>query len=256
MSITIAFNTANLVAQHSGWRFRLADWGKQEAQVIERTDVEAWEEICARVASCGYTAMEVWMAHLRRCDGDEPRAARFLRAAQSHGLSMVALAGAMTEPNAELCVRLGIPAVCGGYWGSDHDTSVRLMRRTGVLYNYENHAETSLDELRGRIDGGADGLAIALDTGWLVTQGIDPPKAVRSLGRLIRHVHVKDAAGPGDHHTAKLGTGRADIPGVIAELKAIGYRGVLSWEDEPEDRNPWDIAAEMRQFIQQLWSRA
>jgi hypothetical protein len=36
----------------------------------------------------------------------------------------------------------------------------------------------------------------------------------------------------------------------------MGYGGVLSWEDEPEDRNPFDIAADMRQYIEGTWSRA
>jgi sugar phosphate isomerase/epimerase len=61
-------------------------------------------------------------------------------------------------------------------------------------------------------------------------------------------------AAPGGHHTVKLGTGCVNIPGVIRELKAIGYTGVLSWEDEPEDRNPFDIAVEMRMYLMKLWN--
>jgi sugar phosphate isomerase/epimerase len=127
------------------------------------------------------------------------------------------------------------------------------MRESGILYNYENHPETSVEAIRHQIEGGADGLAIALDTGWLGTQGINAPAAVRQLGRLIRHVHLKDVAARGAHDTVKLGTGIVDIPAVVRELRAIGYSGVLSWEDEPENRNPWDIAAEMRQYIHDLW---
>ena len=99
-------------------------------------------------------------------------------------------------------------------------------------------------------------MAVAIDTGWLCTQGLEAPAAIRSLGRLIRHVHLKDVAQMGGHETVKLGTGVVDIPAVIHELKAIGYQGVLSWEDEPENRNPFEIASEMREYIQQQWSRA
>lgn len=55
--------------------------------------------------------------------------------------------------------------------------------------------------------------------------------------------------------TFRLGTGCVDIPAVISELKAIGYTGVLRWEDEPEDRHPLEIAAEMREYILQHWSK-
>ena len=158
------------------------------------------------------------------------------------------------KKRAIICQRLGITSVCGGYWGTDRATSVRVMRQTGIRFNYENHPEKTVEELRKQIGYGEDGLALGVDIGWLGTQGFDAPQAVRQLGRLIRHVHVKDVRA-GSHETVALGKGGCDIPGVIRELKAIGYDGVLSWEDEPEDRNPFDIAAEMREYIQREWSK-
>ena len=255
MKSIIAFNTANLVAHYSGYRYALADWGKQAEQVTENTGVREWAEICQKIRACGYEAIEVWVALVEKCASDDKRAAEFVRVMKENKLIPVALGGPLNDTTAVLCKKLGIPAVCGGYWGSDRDTSVRVMRQTGIRYNYENHPEKSVEEIRKQIAYGEDGLALAVDVGWLGTQGIDAPDAIRQLGRLVRHVHLKDVGGAGAHLSVPLGTGCVDIPGVIRELKAIGYEGVLSWEDEPEDRNPFDIAAEMREYIEREWSR-
>ena len=253
MSITIAFNTANLVAQYSGWRFELKNWNQQHQQVVERTSATEWQSICRGIADAGYTAVEVWLAHVERCADDDARAAEFRNILREHNLTPVALAGHFNDTTARICQKLAIPQADGGYVWSDKQTVRRLMRQTGILFNYENHPENSVDDIRAAVDLGAHGVAVALDTGWLGTQGVDAVDAVRQLGRLIRHVHLKDVAAPGAHHTVKLGAGCVNIPAVLAELRAIGYSGVLSWEDEPEDRNPFDIAAEMREYIQAHW---
>ena len=255
MSVRIAFNTANLVAHYSGYRFKLAEWGKQHQLAAERTGVAEWTDICQKIRACGYDAIEVWSALVERCEADATLADAFVEVMRDHQLTPVALAGTLNDKTATLCRRLGIPLVAGGYWGSDKATAARVMRETGILFNYENHPEPSVEAIRQQIDYGANGFAIAIDTGWLGTQRVDAPAAVRELGRLIRHVHVKDVKAPGGHETVRLGTGCVDIPGVLRELKAIGYTGVLSWEDEPEDRNPFEIAAEMRQYIEQQWAR-
>jgi sugar phosphate isomerase/epimerase len=62
---------------------------------------------------------------------------------------------------------------------------------------------------------------------------------------------VKDVKAAGGHETVPLGTGVVDIDNTFVALNAIGYDGWYSWEDEPEDRNPYDIAAEMRQWIEE-----
>lgn len=256
MQPTIAFTTANLVARYSGYRFTLNEWGVQEKLTREKTDEQEFAAICREIAAAGFRAVEVWVAHVDPPRMTDERAAACRAAMQECGLTPIALAGALTDASAKVCRALGIPAACGGYWGSDKATSIRVMRETGVLYNYENHPEKSVEEIRAQVDHGENGLAVALDTGWLGTQGVDAPEAVRRLGRLIRHVHLKDVAKPGGHHTVRLGAGCVDIPGVVRELKAIGYSGAVSWEDEPEDRNPLDVAVEMRLYIQRLWSRA
>ena len=255
MSVRIAFNMANFVGHYSGYRFKLDHWMAQHALAAEKTSVEEWADLCRQVRACGFDAIEVWVALIERCENDEARSAAFVGSMKSSGLEPIALAGPLNDKTAWLCRRFGIPAVAGGYWGSDKATTLRLTRDTGIEFNYENHPEASVDAIRQQIDDGRDGFRVALDTGWLATQGVDAPAAVRQLGRLIRHVHVKDVRAVGGHETVRLGTGCVDIPAVFRELKAIGFDGVLSWEDEPENRNPLDIAAETHDYIEAEWAK-
>jgi sugar phosphate isomerase/epimerase len=87
--------------------------------------------------------------------------------------------------------------------------------------------------------------------GWLGTQGADAPQTIRTLGKLVRHTHVKDVKAAGKHETCLLGEGVVNVAECLKVLKESGYQGWYSWEDEPEDRNPFDSAVRNRQWIQQ-----
>ncbi|MEX0776859.1 MAG: sugar phosphate isomerase/epimerase family protein [Phycisphaeraceae bacterium] len=254
MTPLIAFNTANLVARVSGYRFQLSNWGEQHVKTVAQTDEKEFAAICREIAHCGYTAVELWVAHVDPERMTEQRAATYRATLAEFGLAPVALAGGLDQGTARVCTSLGIPAVAGGLHQPTKTAIRDLSRQTGIRVYHENHPEKTVEEIRQKIDYGADGLGIAVDTGWMGTQGMDVPAAIRELGTLVRHVHVKDVAAPGGHHTVKLGDGCVNIPGVIRELKAIGYSGALSWEDEPEERNPFDIACEMRLYLTKLWN--
>ena len=49
----VAFNTANLVARVSGYRFELSRWMDQHNQTIAATDEAAWRAICQEIAAAG-----------------------------------------------------------------------------------------------------------------------------------------------------------------------------------------------------------
>ncbi len=84
-------------------------------------------------------------------------------------------------------------------------------------------------------------VAVNFDPGNLIMYGTgDPVAAVRTLGKSIRHVHLKDAsasANPGvDWGTpVPLGTGDASLPRVISKLRARGYDGPLILERTARD---------------------
>jgi sugar phosphate isomerase/epimerase len=245
----IAFNTANLVARATGYRFRMKNWGEQHEKTVAATNEKEWGAICAEISAAGYDAVEVWLAHCDPRVTTESRARAFRRILDDHGLSPIGLAGALTDESARVCQWMGIPVVNGGFWGTSLADVRRIVEATGLTCNFENHPEGTVDEIRGRIEGGSPGIGLCIDTGWLGTHAIDAPAAIRSLGALVRHVHVKDVRAPGSHDTCPLGEGCVGIRDVIAALKETGYEGWYSWEDEPEDRNPMEIARPMRDLI-------
>lgn len=251
MSKKIAFNTANLVGRVTDYRFKLSDWMKQHELTAKKTDEREWSAICKQIADAGYTAVEVWLAHVDPSTTDEKKARLFGRIMADHGLAPIGLAGTLNDATARICQWLNIPAANGGFWGTDLPTVKRLVASTGIRFNYENHPEKEIDELKAKIEGGLPGIGLAVDTGWLVTQGMATGHTIRNLGNLVQHVHIKDVR-PGTHETVPLGTGGANIPGVVRALREKGYTGWYSWEDEPEDRNPFDIAAEMRVMLEEL----
>lgn len=76
------------------------------------------------------------------------------------------------------------------------------------------------------------------------------PTQIRAAGRFVRHMHLKDVNAAGAHATCLLGDGVVNVAGCLAALREIGHTGWYSWEDEPEDRNPFDSAVRNREWIE------
>ncbi len=84
----------------------------------------------------------------------------------------------------------------------------------------------------------APNVAINFDPANMILYGAgDPIDAVRTLGKHVRHVHVKDATpsdAPGVEWGAEVpfGTGRVNPSAFLSALKAVGYAGPLAIERE------------------------
>lgn len=109
--------------------------------------------------------------------------------------------------------------------------------RPSLYWNYE----TVLEVLKGR----SPRLGACADTGHWMRSGLDPLEAVKALeGRLISF-HFKDLNEIGERsaHDVIWGTGLADIPAILAEVKRQGIQPVFSIEYEHNwDNNVPDIA--------------
>jgi sugar phosphate isomerase/epimerase len=246
----IAFNTANLVARYTGYRFELKHWGEQHRITIAQTDEQAWAAICHEIAGCGFSAVEIWEAHAAPESLTRARAATWRSILADHGLTPVAYAGGLRRETTEVCQWLGIPHIDGGLRGLKPDAATAMCRASGIRFNLENHPEKIVAEILTPIGGGNEWLGVCVDTGWLGTQGADAAATIRALGPLVRHTHIKDVKAAGAHETCPLGQGVVNVQAALRALRAIGYAGWYSWEDEPEDRNPFTIAVAMRRWIE------
>ncbi len=247
----VAFNTANLVARVTGYRFALSDWGEQHRKTVVATDETAWRQICAEIAAAGFHAVEIWEAHASPEVLDERKARRWTAILHDHGLQPIAYAGGLRRETLQVCQWLRIPHIDGGLGALSPSEATKLCEDAGIRFNIENHPERSADEILAKIDGGNPWLGVCVDTGWLATQSAPVPETILTIGEFVRHAHVKDVKRHGAHETCVLGEGVAQVAVCLEALREIGYRGWYSWEDEPEDRNPFESAARNRQWIEE-----
>ena len=133
----------------------------------------------------------------------------------------------------------------------------------GMRVTFHPHTATfveapdEVDELARRLPG--TGAGICLDVGHFIVGGGDPVAALRSLGALVTHVHVKDVdpavlarlrAGEIDGFMGAVreriftepGNGMLDLDGVLAELAARDYAGWLMVEQDSSWLPPAEAA--------------
>lgn len=246
----VAFNTANLVARFTHYRFELKHWGEQHQKTVAQTDAAAWAAICHDIAAAGFRAVEIWEAHAAPESLNEMKARRWKRILDDHGLRPIAYAGGLRRETLQICQWLGIPHIDGGLNVPTPEQATALCREFGIRFNVENHPEKTAAEALAKVGGGNDWLGLCVDTGWFGTQAADVPAQIRAAGKLVRHTHIKDVKTAGAHETCLLGEGVANVAGCLTALREIGYTGWYSWEDEPEDRNPFDSARRNREWIE------
>jgi inosose dehydratase len=84
------------------------------------------------------------------------------------------------------------------------------------------------------------------DVGQFTSCGFDPVDAIRKLGPRLKLVHLKDIQASGDEVNVLLGTGKAKIPDVMAELRRQQFAGLVAVEYEKEG----PVEDDMRQEVE------
>ncbi len=241
-SADIAFNTANLVARVTNYRYDLNNWMNQHKQTVAATDAAAWRAICNEIAAAGFKAVEIWEAHASPEALDEAKTMDWKKILLEAGLKPIAYAGGLRHETLQICRWLGIPHIDGGLGNLNPGQATEMCKEFKIRFNLENHPEKSADEIMKKIGGGNEWLGVCIDTGWLGSQGASAPAVIKACGALVRHTHIKDVKSAGKHETCLLGEGVVHVAECLETLRSLKYTGWYSWEDEPEDRNPFDSA--------------
>ena len=137
-SPNIAFNTANLVAHVTGYRYQLTNWMNQHKQTIAATDAAAWRAICKEIAATGFRAVEVWEAHAAPESIDQAKAKEWKSILDEAGLKPVAYAGHLSRETLQICRWLEIPRIDGGLGNLPPDQATALCKEFGIGFNIEN----------------------------------------------------------------------------------------------------------------------
>jgi len=128
---------------------------------------------------------------------------------------------------------------------SNLDRLSALAEERGVRAVLHPHVGTMIEkghEVQRVLDGSS--ISLCLDTGHLLIGGTDPAELARQAPARIAHLHLKDAAakvrsGRLTYSEAvrhgmyrPLGTGDVDVPAIVGHLRAHGYDGWYTLEQD------------------------
>ncbi|NPA37254.1 MAG: DUF1080 domain-containing protein [Chlorobi bacterium] len=90
------------------------------------------------------------------------------------------------------------------------------------------------------LDDRSEMIGACVDNGHWMRSGIDPVKGYKILDGHLISLHIKDMSEFDNlkAHTVPIGTGKADIPAILKELKRQGFKGVMTIEYEYNWDNP------------------
>jgi L-ribulose-5-phosphate 3-epimerase len=259
----VSFMGANFVARQLGYRMTRG-WGQGEKAASEyfrplETFPERFEEILLDVRRLGFSAIDIWLAHVSPAWAGERHLAIAAELLAKHRLAVPSLAGWLGstveefEATCRIAKALGAPVLGGSTSMLQKDRAfvVDRLRHHGLLLGIENHPEKTPDELLAKIEDGDGGsIGATVDTGWFGTQGYDAARALEELNEHLFHVHLKDVRAAGSHDTCRFGEGVVPIEACVRTLERIGYRGALSVEHEPESFDPSEDSRASRELLE------
>ena len=144
----------------------------------------------------------------------------------------------------------------------------------GLRPVFHHHAGTYIEtpaEVAQLLD--LTGIGLCLDTGHYAYGGGDPVEAVRRLGKGVEYLHFKDIDSTRLKDACRrelgfldgvragvftpLGSGSVSFPGMLAELKRIGYNGWVIVEQDVDTSNPaapspFESARTSREYLRGL----
>jgi len=253
----ISFTTANYVAREVG--YAMHGWGHGDRATNEafaplETYAEKLDALLDDVAALGFTAVDLWGAHLGADWATDEHVEIAVETLRRHGLSVTTYATWVGPSNidraCELTVALGASIIGAGFSGDPQELAPALARH-GVRLGVENHPEKTPAEVLAKIAAGGEMFGATVDTGWWGTQGYDAARAIEELGEHVLHVHLKDVLALDEpHETCRWGEGIVPIEECIRALQRLGYTGAVTVEHEPETFDPTEDVRVMREQLE------
>jgi len=123
----------------------------------------------------------------------------------------------------------------------------RQFTRAGLTFGIHNHwfpqrfPYESADDVLRALSTVSSTIGSTLDVGQMAACGHDPVDAIRRLRSRLKLVHLKDVQAVGAEHNVLFGTGIANIPGVIQELKSIRFAHLVAIEFEKDTNDNEDM---------------
>jgi sugar phosphate isomerase/epimerase len=254
--------SANYVARQVGYHMT-GGWGQGDKATNQyfqplQTFAERFEEILATVRGIGFTAIDLWTAHLNPTWATDEHIVIARDLLRKHDLRVVSLAGWFGSTNAEFeaTCKLAMAVdtkILGGSTSmveKERAFVVATLKDYDLRLGIENHPEKTPEEMLAKIGDGGDGhIGTTVDTGWYGTQGYDAAQAIARLGDHLFHVHLKDVLTVGAHETCRYRRGIVPVEACVRTLQELGYGGAISVEHKPEYFDPTEDCAAGLQML-------
>jgi sugar phosphate isomerase/epimerase len=139
---------------------------------------------------------------------------------------------------------------------------IKICKASGCIPIIETHDDwrtsTQVLELLHEFDPADVGVLWDIEHPWRA--GEAPADTARGLRRFVRHVHIKDTAGPDSDRKQKLiGEGVLPLADAAAALRNIGYDGWYCLECEkrwdPEAPEPEVSLPQFASYMRERWNR-
>jgi predicted dehydrogenase/sugar phosphate isomerase/epimerase len=270
-----SFITANFVARELQWSMTQG-WAQGQAASEawfqpEDTFAERFEAMLVPVAAAGFSSIDLWLGHLGPSWATDRQISEAHRILTAMKLKVISLAGwvpsdlSIQNRVVEIAHRLGTDLFAGNWemLTVNRQECVRFLRNAGLRLAYENHPETSADQILEKIGSDdSDVLGVAVDTGWFASQGADALAQLKALEPRVFQVHLKDIRTPKKdgsgtlkgmgHQTCILGQGIVGISSLYRWVREHLPKVPLAIEHEPEDHDPLPDIQEGLRYLELL----
>ncbi|MDH4196012.1 MAG: sugar phosphate isomerase/epimerase [Candidatus Aminicenantes bacterium] len=131
----------------------------------------------------------------------------------------------------------------------------RLARETGARVAIHNHGPGDLlyptpESVLERVKDLGPHVGLCLDVGHTVRAGVDPARAAADAGPRLLDVHMKDVTeATAKGTTVEVGRGVVDVGAFLGALRKIGYSGVVAFEHEKDEADPFPGLAESVGYV-------
>src|SRR5262249_1298814 len=115
------------------------------------------------------------------------------------------------------------------------------VKRHGMKLSIEHHTHTMVPDAMSFVrlceQVRDPALGYHLDAGWTMMQREYPPLAIHKVQKYLMNVHARDIDGL-MRQFVHVGEGVMDFAAIVEALKAVGFRGFMSIE---QDKHPGDM---------------
>jgi len=131
----------------------------------------------------------------------------------------------------------------------------RLARETGLRVAIHNHGPGDLlyptpASVVDRVKNLSPLLGLCLDVGHTLRAGVDPARAAEDAGPRLLDVHLKDVSqAAAEGTTVEVGRGVVDLRAFLMALDRLAYSGVLAFEHEKDEADPFPGLAESVGYV-------